>query len=54
LARLAALPEEAIALLVTHQVNITALTGIVPQSGEIIVTRRGGGALTVVGRLPPE
>ena len=54
LARLAALPEEAVVLLVTHQVNITALTGIVPQSGEIIVTRRDGGALSVVGRLPPE
>ncbi len=54
LARIAALPDDAVALLVTHQVNITALTGIVPQSGEIIVTRRDGNALTVVGRLPPE
>ncbi|MBL4917429.1 histidine phosphatase family protein [Tabrizicola sp. DMG-N-6] len=47
------------ALLVTHQVNITALTGIVPRSGEIIVTRLGSagpgaaGRLTVLGRLPP-
>jgi broad specificity phosphatase PhoE len=54
LARIAALPEEAVALLVTHQVNITALTGIVPQSGEIILTRREGAALRVVGRLSPE
>lgn len=54
LARIAALPDDAVVLLVTHQVNITALTGIVPQSGEIIVTRRDGGALSVVGRLPPD
>ncbi len=26
-------------LLVTHQVNITALTGITPRSGEIVLTR---------------
>jgi phosphohistidine phosphatase SixA len=43
------------ALLVTHQVNITALTGIVPRSGEIVVTRMGAaGNLEVLGRLPPE
>jgi broad specificity phosphatase PhoE len=40
-------------LLVTHQVNITALTGIVPRSGEIIVAERDGGTLRVTGRLPP-
>lgn len=35
----------------THQVNITALTGIVPASGEMIVLERAGGSLRVVGRL---
>ncbi len=37
----------------THQVNITALTGIFPASGEGIVLRREGGALVVVGRIRP-
>ena len=27
-------------ILVTHQVNITALTGIYPSSGEIVVVKR--------------
>jgi phosphohistidine phosphatase SixA len=35
-------------MLVTHQVNITALTGIVPASGEIIVLRRTADGFTVV------
>jgi phosphohistidine phosphatase SixA len=39
-------------VLVTHQVNITALTGAHPASGEmLVVTRRQGGALQVVGTL---
>jgi phosphohistidine phosphatase SixA len=38
---------------VTHQVNITALTGIAPRPGEGIVLRAGDGALRVLGRLPP-
>ena len=39
-------------ILVTHQVNITALTGVFPESGEIIVTRAmPDGTLHVVGRL---
>lgn len=39
-------------VLVTHQVNITALTGIFPVSGEIIVARAmPDGKLRVVGRL---
>jgi hypothetical protein len=37
----------------THQVNITALTGIVPASGEGVVLRRDGDALVVVGRIRP-
>lgn len=39
-------------LLVTHQVNITALTGIVPQPGEMIVIRpMADGAARIMGRL---
>ena len=44
-------------LLVTHQVNITALTGVFPQSGEVIVTELKDGALRVTGRIliePPK
>jgi phosphohistidine phosphatase SixA len=37
----------------THQVNITALTGIVPQSGEGVVLRPEGGRLLVQGRILP-
>lgn len=38
-------------VLVTHQVNITALSGIFPASGEIIVMRAEGAALSVAGRI---
>ncbi len=39
-------------ILVTHQVNITALTNIFPASGEIIVVKREmAGIFTVVGRI---
>jgi phosphohistidine phosphatase SixA len=37
----------------THQVNITALTGIFPASGEGIVLDRRNGAWMVVGRIRP-
>jgi hypothetical protein len=37
----------------THQVNITALTGIFPASGEGIVLRARDGALQVVARIRP-
>ncbi|WP_245613111.1 histidine phosphatase family protein [Skermanella stibiiresistens] len=37
-------------VMVTHQVNVTALTGVVPASGEIVVARPDG---TVVGRIKP-
>lgn len=37
--QLHALPEASNALLITHQVNITALTGVYPNSGEIILFR---------------
>jgi phosphohistidine phosphatase SixA len=55
-ARIAALDTQGAAVLVTHQVNITALTGVFPASGETVVLRRDlDGALTVVGRIaPPE
>lgn len=37
----------------THQVNITALTGVVPASGEGIVIRLVGGDVQVIGRISP-
>jgi phosphohistidine phosphatase SixA len=39
-------------ILVTHQVNITALTDIYPKSGEAVVLRPHAGKLELVGRLP--
>jgi broad specificity phosphatase PhoE len=40
-------------VLVTHQVVITALTGIVPASGEIVVVRDTRGRdLQLIGRIP--
>ena len=42
-------------VLVTHRVNIFALTGLDPAPGEmIILTPRGGGDFRVAGRLTPE
>lgn len=39
-------------VLVTHQVNITALTGVYPASGEVVVIRRGSaGRYPVMGTL---
>lgn len=38
-------------VLVTHQVNITALSGVYPSSGEIIVMRVDGDALSLAGRI---
>ncbi len=49
--RIASQPADARLLLVTHQVNISALTGEFARSGEIIVVRREQGALTVVDRI---
>lgn len=41
-------------VLVTHQVNITALANIVPQSGELIIVQPlTGGPVRVLGRLDP-
>lgn len=40
-------------ILVTHQVNITALTGVFPASGEgVVLEGPGGRPVAVVGRLP--
>ena len=49
LRRLDAAGEQA--LLVTHQVNITALTGVFPASGEILVTRLEDGRLRALARI---
>ena len=39
-------------VLVTHQVNITALTGYTPTSGELVFVRRGlKGTLAVIGTI---
>ncbi len=40
-------------VVVTHQVNISALTGTYTASGEGIVLRRSSGALEMVGRIQP-
>lgn len=39
-------------VLVTHQVNITALTGVFPSSGEIVVVeQQSGGQIRVLGQI---
>lgn len=40
------------AVLVTHNFNIRALTGISPKEAEVIIVRSVGGKLEVVGRIP--
>ena len=40
-------------VVVTHQVNITALTGVVPASSEGVVVRSKAGGIEVVGRVTP-
>lgn len=40
-------------VVITHQVNITQLTEIFPQSGEGIVVQRDGKQLRVIGRIQP-
>lgn len=46
-ARLRDLPEDAIVLLVTHQVNVRALSGSSTRSGELVIARRTPDGLTV-------
>lgn len=46
------LPADETVFLVTHQVNITALTGVFPASGEVILLRvEPDGATTVLERI---
>jgi hypothetical protein len=52
-AALSAAASEARLLLVTHQVNITALTGVYPASGEIVLFRMTDGAIEVLDRVRP-
>ncbi|MBX9818532.1 MAG: histidine phosphatase family protein [Burkholderiaceae bacterium] len=40
-------------VVVTHQVNITAITGVVPASGEAVVLRREAGQWKAVARVSP-
>jgi phosphohistidine phosphatase SixA len=40
-------------ILVTHQVNITALTGLVPSQGEMVMLTPRDGGFTVAGRFNP-
>ncbi len=49
---LAGLPDDRRAVLVTHQVNISALTGVFPRSGEaVVVDVTPAGELAVLGRI---
>jgi phosphohistidine phosphatase SixA len=46
--------SDGVLALVTHQVNITALTGVFPAEGEVLVLRpRAGAGFDVVGRIAP-
>lgn len=40
-------------VIITHQVNITALTGIFPASGEGVIVKPAPDGVTVVGRVQP-
>jgi broad specificity phosphatase PhoE len=51
LARIAAIAAPANVVLVTHQVNIVALTGEAARVGEVFVVRPSSPSLKVVGRL---
>lgn len=50
-ARIAGFDGEGVQVMVTHQVNITALTGIVPGQGEAIVVEPAEDGLSIVGRI---
>jgi len=50
-ARIAGFDGDGVQVMVTHQVNITALTGIVPAQGEAIVVEPDGDEVAVVGRI---
>ncbi|MDQ0314256.1 histidine phosphatase family protein [Amorphus orientalis] len=40
-------------VLVTHQVNVTALTGVFPREGEVVVIEPANEGVAVVGRIRP-
>lgn len=50
-ARIAAFRGKGVLAMVTHQVNITALTGIVPRQGEAVVVELKGNEIAVVGQI---
>lgn len=50
-ARIAGFDGDGVQVMVTHQVNITALTGIVPGQGEAVVVEPDGDGVAVVGRI---
>ena len=44
--------QDGVVIMVTHQVNITALTGIVPRSGAAVVVQANAtGEVIVIGEL---
>jgi len=43
--------ENSLAVLVTHQVNITALTNVYPSSGKVVIVHASDGKIEVVGTL---
>ena len=46
--------SEGVLALATHQVNITALTGVFPAEGEVLVLKpRAGAGFDIVGRIGP-
>jgi len=45
--------DNGVTVVITHQVNITALTGVFPGSGEGVVVDTSGPALKVLGRVTP-
>lgn len=51
-ARIAALNRGEVVVLVTHQVNMTAIAGAYPAEGELFVLAPSGKTFELVGRLP--
>lgn len=48
------LPPNENVLFVTHQVNITSLTGVYPSAGEVVLFRFENGRVKVLGQIEPE
>jgi phosphohistidine phosphatase SixA len=53
IAHMKTLKARPLPVLVTHISNIKAVTGITPDSGEMVVVRFEAGKLAVAGRIPP-